>query len=185
LLPALQLAVGDGRAAMSVLQNLRQSHLDWLIDQGVRAMAIVSPVPVMLARGTRAPDGRFEPDDDGKVWFAFRERTDTVFWRPRTGEIAVDTGRCFAMGGDVIDNPGVTALGAWLRIFASPLEWLQANRSGIYVLPDRWVWCFEMLRDVERVAVSEEVLALYTRHMKPRLPELAVIPKTKTEARAA
>lgn len=167
---------------MSVLQNLHQSHLDWLSDQGVLAMAIISPVPVMLARGTRASDGRFDPDDDGKVWLAFRERTDTVFWRPRTGEIAVDTGRCFAMGGDVIDNPGVTALGAWLRIFASPLEWLQANRNGIYVLPDRWAWCFEILRDVERIAVAEEVLPLYQKYMKPRLPKLAVIPRTEVRA---
>lgn len=163
------------------LTPLRQPHIDYLLNHGVPPEAMIQPAPVMLARGIKSGDGHFEEANVHLFWLVFEEQGDFVFWQPRTGEIAIDTGRAFALGQDNIDNPGATALGAWLRIFADPLEWLQAKRNGLVVL--RWEWAFDMLRDVERIAVSEQLLPVYTKYMKPRLPKLAVI--QRTEARAA
>lgn len=163
------------------LEILHQTQIDWLVRQGVPPRAIIIPDSLMLARGRRARDGIFEPDDGGDFWLTWPQGDDRIFWRPKTGEIATEWGRTFAIGEDVVDNPGTTALGSWLKIYADPLSWLRANRNGLVVL--RWEWAFEWLRDVQRIAVAEEVLPLYKRHMRPRLPELAVI--VNKEAAAA
>jgi hypothetical protein len=160
--------------------TLRQPHIDWLLQSGVPASAVVSPEPINYSRGTRARDGIFEYDPAGPEWFAIAEESDTIFWRPRTGEIATEWGAAFALGQDDIINPGVTALGGWLHVHADPLDWLRNRRRGIVVL--RWEWAFEQLRDVARIAVAEDVLHTYRAHMRPKLPELGVIPREKARA---
>jgi hypothetical protein len=156
-------------------ESLRQSHIDWLIAQGVPAIAIVMPYALEIARGIRAEDGIFEHDPVGTAWFVFNEPDDTICWNPKTGEVATDLGRAFALGQDEIANPGATSLGQWLHVHESPLDWLRASRRGIVVL--RWEWAFEQLRDVERIAVPESLVSRYEKNMKPKLPAVGVIQK--------
>ncbi|MCA3562349.1 MAG: hypothetical protein IOC82_15095 [Aestuariivirga sp.] len=162
---------------------LRQVHIDWLLARGVSPEAIIKPTQLCLARGNRGADGVFEPDTQGPEWLLFAEQSDAVLWRPRTGEIATEWGVAFALGAEEIVNPGVTAFGGWLHIHASPLDWLRADRRGIVVL--RWEWAFEQLRHVERIAVAESILGTYRKHMRPRLPEIAVLPSQSNWRAAA
>jgi hypothetical protein len=168
------------RREFPTLLPLRQAAIDWLLSRGITPAAIGNPTAIMQAKGARAPDGRFDPDDAGAQWLAFRESTDAIFWRPNTSELAWDTGRAFCLGEDLIDSPATTAFGRYLSIFASPLAWLQHERKGIVVL--RWELAFDRLRDVQRIAVAEELLPADRKAMRPRLPTLAVLPKA---ARAA
>ena len=165
-----------------MIGTLRQVHIDWLLKSGVSPEAMIHPTLIEVARGNRATDGIFEPSEVGQEWLVFAETDDIVFWRPATGELATDRGIAFALGSDAIGNPGVTALGGWLHIHANPLEWLQSGRRGIVVI--LWHWAFDQLRDVERIAVTEELLDTYRKHMKPRLPELGVIRRQALEVAA-
>lgn len=163
------------------LAPLTQPSIDYFTGNGVAPLAIVNPYPVMLAKGSRGGDGIFEPAEDGQVWFAFDEPDGAIFWRPRTGEIAVERSATFAIGQELIDNPGTCALGGRLNIFSSPLRWLQFNRVGIVVL--RWDFAFEWLRDVPRIGLDAAIVTSYEKSMRPRLPDVAII--AETEARAA
>ena len=157
------------------LYALRQVHIDWLLKMGVSAETIILPDPIELVRGSRGQDGIFEHSPDGPEWFAFLEDGDMVYWRPKTGELATEYGAAFALGGDDIRNPGVTALGGWLYVHADTLEWLRSGRQGTVII--RWEWAFEQLRDLERIAIPEELLKTYQTAMQPtRLPEIGVIP---------
>jgi hypothetical protein len=92
-------------------------------------------------------------------------------------------GRAFALGQAVIDDPSTYSFDCNLNIFADPLEWLRAKRDGIVVLPNKWLLTFDRLRDVPRVAIVEQLLPLYRRHMKPsRLPELMILPERRQAA---
>ena len=138
------------------------------------------PTSTWTATGICAEDGRFE-EGEGRPFLMFEEEYDFVFWQPRTGELATEMGRSFALGEELIDNPGTTALDQWLNIFADPLQWLQHERNGIVVL--NWGDAFERLRDVTRIAVAETILSTYQKHMKPKhMPRLAVLPKSETRA---
>lgn len=163
--------------------TLKQVHIDWFLSRGVPAAAIVTPSPVFLARGVRGDDGILDHAPEGPLWFAFEEEQDITYWRPSTGEIATEFGAAFALGQENIWNPGVTALGGWLKVWTTPLDWLRDGRKGIVVL--RWQSSFEQLRDVTRIAVDEDLLTTYRRHMKPRLPELAIIPCSEKGSIAA
>jgi hypothetical protein len=155
-------------------QTLRQVHIDWLIQNGVTPDSIIKPTVMELARGSKAADGVFE-HGFGLEWFAIPVDDDAVYWRPKTGEIATEFGTVFALGQEHVLNPGVTALGRWLHIHSSPLDWLREGRQGLFIL--RWEWAFEQLRDVARVAVPEGLVGRYERAMKPpHLPEIGVIP---------
>lgn len=145
-------------------------------------MALARPKPVLVARGSRAHDGLFEPDDDSHRWLAFAvpDADDIVFWSRRRGEWATWTGRTFALGQQIIDEAATYSFGRALSIFASPLDWLKAGRAGIVILPDRWPLAFDRLRDAPRIAVAEELLPTYKRHMMPaRMPELLVLTKQR------
>ena len=160
------------------LYALRQVHIDWLLKMGVSAETIILPDPIELVRGSRGQDGIFEHSPDGPEWFAFLEDGDMVYWRPKTGELATEHGAAFALGGDDIRNPGVTALGRWLYVRADPLEWLRSCRRGAVVI--RWDWAFEQLRDVQRIAVPEDLVETYLQSMKPpRMPEIGVVPHVR------
>lgn len=158
-----------------------QADLDWLIREGVSTAAMVQPLPVMIATGRMAADGLFEHAAEGERWLAFEEAEDVVFWQPRRGAIATYAGRAFALGEAAIDNPGTYAFDCALNIFDDPLEWLRAKRDGIVVLD--WKRAFERLREAPGIAVAEELLPLYRRHMRPaRMPELFVVPARRRAA---
>src|SRR5579885_829126 len=124
---------------------------------------MMNPTLIMLANGVRAPDGFFQYDDVSPDWFGFIQQPDIIFWRPATGEIAWELGLCFALGEEQIGTPASTAFGP-LSLFATPLQWLQAERKGIFVV--RWPWAFEWLRYVPRIALAPKVEPIYRRHMQ-------------------
>ena len=164
-----------------VLQPLTQATIDWLLGKGVQPEAIVQPSPIMTCKGVRAKDGRFDADPEAPNFFAFEEERDLVFWQPKTGDFATSEGHAFCLGEYLIYNPAVTAFDGWLHVFADPLTWLQNKRFGIVVI--RWDMAFDMLRYTDRIAVDEEILATYRKHMKPpHMPKLAVLPKAERRA---
>lgn len=163
------------------LQGLRQAEIDWLLRCGVTVAAMVRPTAILAATGGIGPDGIFESSCDGSRWLAFEQEDDIVFWQPRSSTFATDSGRSFALGEELINNPGTYAFDCSLNIFADPLDWLRAGRDGIVILD--WSRAFERLRDAQRVAVVEELFARYTRSMKPgRLPEVSVLRSMRRRA---
>lgn len=154
--------------------GLKQSHLDWLLAHGVTVDAMIRPEPMRIVNGHRHPDGCLDEHPDGPAWLAFPQREDVVFWQPRTGELATWFGRAFALGEDVIDNPGTYAFDNRLDVFSDPLSWLIAKRDGVVILD--WTRAYERLRDCPRIGVSESLLATYRRAMRPAwMPELSVL----------
>lgn len=146
----------------------------WLHRSGVPIRVLVDIAPWRYATGRRAPDGIFEPGDDGTDFIVLAEAADLVFWSPRTGEIATAANRAFALGEDAIDAAATYALGESLNIFADPLDWLRAGCSGCVVID--WRQAFDRLRHCPKVAVAEPVLPLYTKYMRPpHSPAVSVI----------
>jgi hypothetical protein len=159
-----------------------QTEISWFIRQGVSTTAMVRPIAMMVAVGSRASDGLFDNSNGGERWLAFEQEDDWVFWQPRHGAFATYVGRAFALGEDIIDNPGTYSFDCALNIFSDPLDWLRAKRDGIVVLD--WARAFDRLRDLPRMAIIETLLPLYRRHMQPRhTPELFVIPGRRQAAR--
>lgn len=174
------------------LIGLRQRHLDWLRRSGVSIQSMIfsryhQPSAIQLGYGEVAPDGRFDFTDDGEAWLAFdifdgfMEQVDICFWQPRTGELATLLGRTFALGQEIFDDPATYCFDCRLNIFADPLRWLQAGRDGIVVVD--WARAFDRLRDCQRIAVAEEVLQQFEKHMQPaHTPEVFVIPARRAAA---
>jgi hypothetical protein len=169
------------RLTFSRWGSLEQAQIDWLLSNGVTIPAMIHPQAILLARGVKAHDGRFEETPDGLPCLVFEEAEDEVFWQPRTGEFATSEGRAFALGEETIYDPCTYAFDCNLNIFASPLDWLRAKRDGCVVLD--WSHPFDRLRDCPRIAVPENLLLEYRRHMKPpRMPELFVNSRKKEAA---
>lgn len=151
-----------------------QAELAWLIRERVPTAAMIQPAPVMVATGSKAEDGLFEHAEDGERWLAFEQEDDFVFWHPAAENMATFANRAFALGEEIILNPGTYAFDCMLNIFSSPLDWLRAKRDGIVILD--WSKAFDRLRDAPRIAIVESLLPLYRRHMRPaHTPELFVI----------
>lgn len=155
-------------------------QLKWLTTQGVSWASLATPEVIRSAKGIRAPDGYFEPGN-GSIWLGFPEVEDTIFWQPRTGELATWTGRSFALGEAVISNPGTYSMDGRLNLFPDPLDWLRAGRDGIVVRD--WSRAFDQLRDVPRIAVHGHLLKTYQQHMRPRhMPQVFVITQRRCAA---
>ncbi|MER9167694.1 hypothetical protein NKI12_09970 [Mesorhizobium australicum] len=158
---------------IATLDTPHQAHIDWLLKNDVPVKAMYDPQCILLAQGERATDGTFEPVENGVYWFVFEEAEDVIFWQPRTGQLATDLRRSFALGEDAIYNPGTFSFDGHLNIFSDPLDWLRAKRDGCVVLD--WTRAFDRLRDCPRISADEKVLFLYKRHMRPpHWPELYV-----------
>ncbi|WP_414814916.1 hypothetical protein [Rhizobium sp. IY2] len=152
---------------------LMPRHVGWLTASGVPMTAIIRPERIRLCHGFRAPDGRFEIDANGPVWFAFIEREDYVFWLPGTSELATWNVRSFALGENMICNASTYALDGHLHVFQHPLDWLRWNRDGIVIV--NWNLAFDRLRDCPRLEIAEGLLPTYRKHMRPaRMPELVL-----------
>lgn len=159
-----------------------QADLDALARAGVSVMTLIRPEPMQIARGHKARDGLFEPYPSDR-WHAFpvSAADDIVFWQKKTGKIATWTGRTFALGEEIIGEASTYSFDCALNIFSDPLDWLRARRDGIVVLD--WNRAFDRLRDAPRIAVAEDILPLYRRHMKPaRMPRLLVFPSRRRAA---
>ncbi|MEX0406767.1 hypothetical protein ABGN05_13930 [Aquibium sp. LZ166] len=163
------------------LEGLKQTEIDWLVRQGVTVPAMVKRTTIRSTTGVKAADGRFEFEEAGDRWLAFEQEDDVIFWQPRVGAVATYAGRDFALGEDVLDDAATYAFDYSLNILADPLDWLRANRNGIVVLD--WSRAFDRLRDAPRIALAEQLLPLYRRHMKPlRMPDLMIIPDRRRAA---
>lgn len=154
------------------------THFDWLRRAGVHTDVITTVMPIRVARGSVAEDERFDDDPEGAAFLVFEEADDLVFWQPRTGQIGTRHGSAFALGEAAILDPATYSFDGNLNIFTDPLEWLLSGADGIVVLD--WSRAFDRLRDCPRIAIAEDLLFLYRRHMKPaRLPELSVLVATR------
>lgn len=160
------------------LRDMKQADINALLALGISPSAIMHPYFPWTCRGY-SHGQHFEESEDGLRWFVFASNNDSILWQPETLKLATEWGRAFALGEELIDNPGATFDG-WLRIFPDPVEWLRNNRQGIVIL--RWEWAFDALRDLPGVAVHERLLPAYRRHMKPSMPKLAVLPAREKAA---
>lgn len=153
----------------------------WLLKAGVPVETLIALTPLRIATGRRAEDGIFEDDAAGTGFLVFEEPEDVIFWQPRTGEIATTFNRAFALGQEAIDNPGSYSFDSNLNIFSDPLDWLRNRCDGCVVLD--WRRAFDRLRDCPRIAISEDLLFLYRRHMQPsHMPSVSVIATRKAVA---
>jgi hypothetical protein len=167
-----------------VLLPLQQIQIDWLLKKGVAARDIINPDCVFRAHGKKGNGGFFVPVPNGDLWFAFRGESDTIFYRAKTGEYAWATGRAFGIGEELIDNPASSAFDQALQIFSNPIEWLSHGRNGVVIL--KWGHAFDRLREVPRISITEELLATYQKHMKPRrLPKIIIRAEATSLTRAA
>jgi hypothetical protein len=157
------------------LYGLNQGQIDHFLAAGVTTDAMIWPVPLLTTNGKRAADGRFEPDPDGPDWIVVEEPEDWIFWNVETGEMALDTGRAFALGEEITSQTGTCWFGSYLNIYDDPLAWLQNKRDGIVPTPGQWHLAFERLRDLPRVAVAPGLVEKYQAAMRPHMPDLAVL----------
>jgi hypothetical protein len=160
------------------LHDIEIEDVNELMALGISPRAIVHPDPPMTCRGV-VLNGVFEQTKTGPKWFAFAGLSDIILWQPKTGQLVSEWNSAFALGEQLIDNPGATFDG-WLRIHGDPLEWLLNDRAGIVIL--RWAWAYEWLRDLPGVAVAQRLLPVYRRAMKAPMPKLAVIPSHPEKA---
>ena len=140
------------------LPVINQKQIDWLLALGSGGNPPLK----------RSADGIviLVEDEAGAI--------DCATWSLQTGsEITLMTVAGFALGEDQIGNPGVYSFGGSLRIYETPLEWLQSDRNGIVVLD--WQKAFDRLRYVPKVTVPETLLHTYRQAMKPAVPSVLVV----------
>ncbi len=131
---------------------LRQSHIAWLIKNGVTMEAACWPVAIMLA-------------DHDTFYFG----DDDAFWNPKTGKV---TGH-FCLGADNILDADQYSFDGALQIYETPLAWLKSNRNGIVVID--WSQIFHQLRDCPRLQIPKALMPVYRKHMRvPRLPDVRI-----------
>lgn len=178
----------DPNAYWSSLPTIPQVMMDWLKDKGVHPLTIGSGqnAPIKVARGYCADDGWFDVDPSGDPHFGIlvEDRggpVDVAFWHPRSGRVATLLHYGFAFGEEQIDNTGLYSFEGYLRIHANPLDWLRADRDGIFVLD--WSRAFDRLRYCPRIAVPTCILNVYQQAMKPQeMPELFVLAEDRSAA---
>jgi hypothetical protein len=114
-------------------------ELLWLLEQGVSDEALW---PISGAT-VRFDSATFDLDAEGERALVFRaedrdEVIDLIGWQPHTGALASWRGQAFCLGDiDDIFNPATYFDGGALRVHATPLDWLLANRDGIVIVqPD-------------------------------------------------
>jgi hypothetical protein len=133
----------------------------WLIDQGVSDDAITLPWPLRESAVRFERGGVFDFDAEGDRAIIFRaedrgECSDLIAWSARTGKIASWHGNAFCLGGVAeIWNPAHYLFNDALPVHRSPLQWLQAERTGIVIIEPRDAYGY--LRSCPRVRVSDHV----------------------------
>lgn len=128
--------------------------------------AVIRPELPEAARGIRAHDGLFEHDPHRPPeWLVFEEPEDRVFWNMRTGDLARETGRAFALGEAVLTNPGTFMLDGAVELFATPATWLQHQRKGIVVLDWRRAYHVLSFIDAPRITVPQRLAAAFAKSM--------------------
>ena len=131
----------------------------WLIDQGVSDAAMLTPWPLKEASVKFVGPHTFDFDDSGEPALIFRATDhdailDLVAWQARSGRLASWRGVAFTIG-DVAEiwNPAHYLFGGALPVHQTPLQWLQAERTGIVVVDHRDAYGY--LRSCQRVRVFD------------------------------
>jgi hypothetical protein len=113
--------------------------LCWLLDQGVSDEALW---PISGAT-VRFDGATFDLDDEGERALTFRAEDcgkviDLIAWQYRSEKLAAWCGQAFCLGDvDDIFNTATYFGGGALRVHATPLDWLLADRDGIVIVrPD-------------------------------------------------
>jgi hypothetical protein len=114
-------------------------ELLWLLNQGASDKALW---PISGAT-VRFDGAKFDLDPEGERALTFRAEDrgaviDLIAWAPRNGALASWRGQAFCLGDvDDIFNPATYFAGDALRVHATPLDWLLADRAGIVIVrPD-------------------------------------------------
>jgi len=166
------------------LPVVRQATIDNLLAKGIPPLAIgnASPTGDVLkqVRGHCHSDGYFDEAEDGEMHVAILtynqlyDPVDVVCWHPRSGAVGTQFGRAFALGAEQIGNPGSSVFGQGVLVHCSVLNWLKAERTGIYII--RRKLAFDELRDLPAITAENrqhghELKAL----LQPkRLPKILV-----------
>src|SRR5262245_62163027 len=134
-------------------------ELLWLIGQGV-SEDVLWPI----SGATLRFDGpRFAINEDGERALIFRaldrgKAFDLVGWNPRTGSLGSWRGQAFCLGDlDDIFNPATYFAGGALRVHATPLDWLLADRDGIVIVQPDLAPAY--LANCQRIRCSNQVHA--------------------------
>lgn len=121
----------------------------WLRAQGVSARALSQPeLPAFapVAFDARRPWFDFEDElhDDRPLTSAlifiardeFGDKVDLVAWSQKTSRVASWLGRASLLGANEVFAARLVDEGA-LKVFATPLEWLQAERRGVVIVDEK------------------------------------------------
>lgn len=159
-------------------------ELLWLFNQGVSDKALW---PISGAT-VRFDGATFDLDHEGERALIFRaedrgEVIDLVAWQPRTSAVASWRGQAFCLGDmESIFNPATYFAADALRVHATPLDWLMADRDGIVIVRPDLVPAY--LASCQRIRCSNQVHARQVETwLKPRKPRVEIL--VEVEERAA
>ena len=151
-------------------------ELLWLLDQGVSEDALWP-----IGGATVLFDGpRFTLDDEGERALTFYAQDrgddiDLIAWNPCTGSLGCWRGQAFCLGDvDDIFNPATYFAGDALRVHATPLDWLLADRGGIVIVrPDL---ASAYLSNCPCLSCSSQAHARQVeKWLKPRTPSVEIL----------
>lgn len=161
------------------------NELSWFLDRGVTPDVLwpVSGATVLFDGPT------FTLDVHGERAFTFRaldrgEPIDLIAWNPRTGSLGSYRGQAFCLGDvDDIFNPATYFAGDALRVHATPLEWLLADREGIVIVHPEFAPAY--LAHCPRIRSSSQEYALQVkRWLQPRKPSVQILVEVEEGAMA-
>jgi hypothetical protein len=159
-------------------------ELLWLLDEGVDESALW---PISGAR-VHFEAGTFYLDNSGERALCFRaedcgEVIDLIAWHPDTGKLASWRGQAFCLGDvDDIFNPATYFSGDALRVHATPLDWLLADRKGIVIVRPDLAPAY--LANCRRIRCSKKAHAYsLEKWVKPRQASVEIL--VEVEERAA
>jgi len=160
-------------------------ELLWLLDQGVSDEALWP-----ISGATVRFDGRkFDLHLEGERTLVFRaedrgEVIDLIAWQPRTGALASWRGQALCLGNlDDIFNPATYFAGDALRVHATPLDWLLADREGIVIVRPDLAPAY--LAKCHRIRCSNAAYARKLEQMlQPRGPSVEILVEVNERAAA-
>lgn len=120
----------------SEIGPLGQKHIDWLLAQGIDAIAIAHPLAIGAAKVLF--DGTlYTPNALGEVALILpvidHGLVDLVAWSPRSGAIGTRLGIGGCLGQGQIGRDGIGTHAGALAVHRDPLGWLRADRQGVVI----------------------------------------------------
>jgi len=160
-------------------------ELSWFLNHGV------SPDVLWPISGATVHfDGpRFSLNEEGERAFTFRaldrgKLIDLIAWSPRTGSIGTWRGQAFCLGDlDEIFNPATYFAGDALRVHATPLDWLLADREGIVIVRPDLAPAY--LANCQRIRCSNPTHVRQVEHwLKPHKPSVGILVEVQERSAA-